>query len=274
MKPRASSFAGIGLTISLLGAGVAHSQQVPRTGTGVPDFSGIFSNAAIAPTKAPDPFAKGDVAMLTIQSRDSTLFAFEADAAIRDRGEEDKPQYRPEYWNKVRDLDLNGNAEDPAFSCMPAGIFRLGPPQKIVQTATELIFLYPASGNVFRVIPIDNRPVNEFLAQEQSYWGYSRGRWEGDKLVIETTAFNGNVWLGWPGYFTTPDLRVVEEIWWQDGKLMWQPTAHDSVLMEPYKAHVREQVRHEKADADLLLDAPCDDRALEMFEAIGSKTRG
>jgi hypothetical protein len=82
------------------------------------------------------------------------------------------------------------------------------------------------------------------------------------------------VWLGWPGYFTSPDLRVVEEMWWRDGKLMWQPTAHDSVLMEPYKGHARAQVRHEKDDADLLLDVPCDDRALEMFEAIGSKTRG
>jgi hypothetical protein len=274
MKQLASCFAAAGFTISLAFALAAHSQELRRTSAGVPDFSGIFSASVIAPTKAPDPFANGDVAMLTLQSRDSTLFAFEADAAIRERGEEEKPQYRPEHWNKVRELDLNGNARDPSFSCLPQGIFRLGPPQKIVQTATEMIFLYPANGNVFRVVSTDNRPENEFLAQEQSYWGYSRGRWEGDKLVIETTAFNGNVWLGWPGYFTSTDLRVVEEMWWQDGKLMWQPTAHDPVLMEPYKAHARAQVRHEKADADLLIDVPCDDRALEMFEAIGSKTRG
>ncbi len=274
MKPSKTCNLRVGLALCLLSSAATHSQNIPRTPTGVPDFSGIFNNAALAPTQAPDPFAKGDVAMLVVQSRDSTLFAFEADAAIRERGEEAKPQYRPEHWDKVRQLDLNGNAEDPAFSCMPEGTFRLGPPHKIVQTATEIIFLYPGKGNVFRVISIDSRPVNEFLAQEQSYWGYSRGHWEGDKLVIETTAFNGRVWLGWPGYFTSPDLRVVEELWWQDGKLMWQPTAHDSVLMQPYKAHVRELVPHQKPDADLLLDSPCEDRALEMFEAIGSKTRG
>jgi hypothetical protein len=242
--------------------------------SGVPDFSGIYGNGAVAPTKVPDPFAKGNVAALPLASRDNTLFSFEADFAVRERGEVDKPQYRPQYWEKVRELDLHGNTEDPTFSCMPAGAFRMGPPQKIVQTATEIIFLYPGNGNVFRVIPVDNRPENEFLAQEQTYWGYSRGRWEGDKLVIETIGFNGNVWLGWPGYFTSPDLRVVEEMWRQDGKLMWQPTAYDSVLMAPYKAHSRALVQNAKADADLMLDSPCEDRDLEIFEAAGSKIRG
>ena len=38
---------------------------------------------------------------------------------------------------------------------------RMGPPAKIVQTATELIFLYQ-QGNIFRVIPTDGRPHDRF----------------------------------------------------------------------------------------------------------------
>jgi hypothetical protein len=268
--------AGIGLLGTLCLATASHSQQVPRTSAGVPDFSGLY--ASVAPTKIPDPFAKGDLAMLSLPSRDNTLFAFEADFAVRERGELEKPQYRPEYWQKVREADLNGNKQDPVFTCMPAGPFRMGPPQKIVQTPTEIFFLYPSqypgSGSVFRAIAIDGRPANEFLANEQSYMGYSRGHWQGDRLVIETVGFNGKVWLGWPGYITTADLRVVEELWWENGKLKWQPTAFDSALLEPYKAHAQTLTPNPKADADMLVDGPCDERDLQIYENIGSTIRG
>lgn len=271
MKQRSLSAGSIFLAMLCLSA-AGQSQQIPRTSVGVPDFTGLYG--AVAPTRIPDPFANGDVAMLALQSRDNTLFSFEADFAVRERGELDKPQYRPQYWPKVREADLNGNKQDPVFSCMPAGPFRIGPPQKIVQTATEIIFLYPGSGAAFRVISIDGRSPNEFLANEQSYWGYSRGHWQGDRLVIETAGFNGKVWLGWPGYITSEDLRVVEEIWWENGKLMWQPTAHDSLLMEPFRAHARASTPNARTDAELLVDPPCDERSLEIFENIGSTTRG
>jgi hypothetical protein len=266
---------GLGFLAMLALAAAGQSQQVPRTGTGVPDFTGLYGS--VAPTKIPDPFAKGDLAMLALPSRDNTLFAFEADFAVRERGELEKPQYRPEYWAKVREADLNGNKEDPVFNCMPAGPFRLGPPHKIIQTATEIVFLYPTQypGNpTFRVISIDGRAPNEFLANEQSFWGYSHGRWQGDRLVIESVGFNGKVWLGWPGYITSEDLRVVEEIWWENGKLMWQPTAYDSVLMEPYKAHAQSLTPNSRADAEMMIDAPCDERDLEIYENIGSTIRG
>ena len=262
----------VGFLATLCLSAVSYSQQVPRTSTGVPDFSGLYG--AVAPTKIPDPFAKGDLAMLALPSRDNTLFAFEADFAVRERGELEKPQYRPEYWSKVRESDLHGNKEDPVFSCLPAGPFRMGPPQKIVQTPTEIVFLYPGNGTVFRVISIDGRPPNEFLANEQSFWGYSRGRWQGDRLIIETVGFNGKPWLGWPGYVTSEDLRVVEELWWENGKLMWQPTAYDSILMEPFKAHAHAMTPNAKADADLMIEPPCDERDLQIFENIGSTIRG
>ena len=44
-----------------------------------------------------------------------------------------------------------------------------------------------------RIIPIDNRPP---LPSRVQFWmGDSRGHWEGDTLVIETTNFNNQGWI-------------------------------------------------------------------------------
>ena len=40
--------------------------------------------------------------------------------------------------------------------------------------------------------------------------GYSTARWEGDSLVVETTGFNGKLWLDQIGHPTTDRLHVTE----------------------------------------------------------------
>ena len=68
----------------------------------------------------------------------------------------------------------------------------MGPPSKIVQTPTELIFLY-ASGNVFRVIPIDGRPHDPIKSQDTTWYGDAVGKWDGDKMVIDIVGFTALV---------------------------------------------------------------------------------
>jgi len=62
-----------------------------------------------------------------------------------------------------------------------------------------------------RIVPVDGRAP---LPQEIRAWtGYSRGRWEGDTLVIETTNFSDQAdFLGGGGQFlgTGGPLRIVE----------------------------------------------------------------
>ena len=72
------------------------------------------------------------------------------------------PTYKPEFLARVKELDGNQVFEDPAFTCGPPGIPRIGPPQRIVQTPTEVVILYDdLNGNFFRLIPTDGRPHRE-----------------------------------------------------------------------------------------------------------------
>jgi hypothetical protein len=55
-----------------------------------------------------------------------------------------------------------------------------------------------------RIIPLDNRPAPP--GGYSGWMGSSRGRWEGDTLVVETTNFNGRN----PFQRSTPNLKVTE----------------------------------------------------------------
>ena len=59
---------------------------------------------------------------------------------------------------------------------------------QIVQSAGYVMILFEMAHDV-RIIPLDGRP--HVPAALQQWIGDSRGRWDGDTLVIETTNFNG-----------------------------------------------------------------------------------
>jgi hypothetical protein len=82
-----------------------------------------------------------------------------------------------------------------------------------------------------RVVPLDGRPhVSGVL---RSYMGDSRGRWEGDTLVVETTNMNGKVGLTRNGN-TTPAserMRMVERFTRvADDTLQYEVTIDDPVV--------------------------------------------
>jgi hypothetical protein len=63
-----------------------------------------------------------------------------------------------------------------------------------------------------RIIPVDGRP--QISSKIRQWMGESRGRWEGDTLVIETTNFNGKVGITRNGntLLTSPDLKLTERL--------------------------------------------------------------
>ena len=149
------------------------------------------------------------------------------------------PTYKPEFLAKVRELDENQVFQDPAFTCGPPGIPRIGPPHRIVQTPREVVLLYDdLNGNFFRLIPTDGRPHREGI--ERSAHGDSVGHWEGDTLVIDVRNLSEETWLGDNGLFHTEDLRVTERLRREGDTLTWEATVEDpAVLVEPWKVNPR-----------------------------------
>jgi hypothetical protein len=110
-----------------------------------------------------------------------------------------QPPYKPELLDKVKDLARNESKTDPAFYCKPGGVPRIGPPHAIIQApGMPIVFLYQViAGNTFRLVPMDGRPHDP--ESDDTYYGDSIGRWDGDTLVVDTVHLNDDTWLGLDG---------------------------------------------------------------------------
>jgi hypothetical protein len=255
----------------------APSVPTPRTADGHPDLNGIWSGrggggGAAGAGEKEDPGKVVALLRARTPELDKTapvgtdanyaygIVNFERDSGIMQRMDPNRPLYKPEYWEKVRQLDFDGNAQDPAFRCLPEGVPRMGAPGKIIQTPKEITFLYGL--RMTRVIPTDGRPqppVSEWIG----LWnGRSVGRWEGDTLVIETVDFNDETWLAWPGWFHSIDMKVTERIRREGNSLIWQATVEDPVLQKPWITNPRTVRLNPNPNAELEEDLPCFERDL------------
>jgi hypothetical protein len=126
-----------------------------------------------------------------------------------------------------------------------------------------------------RIIPLDGRPHR--ASTIKTYLGDSRGRWEGDTLVVETTNFhpNGNP-MG--GYFTLSDqnLRLIERFrrvasdtleytFTVDNPTMWTKPWTAVINWKQSKGEVLEYACHEGNYSlpGMLAGARADERALD-----------
>lgn len=155
------------------------------------------------------------------------------DSVAARRADPDKPSYKPELIPRVERLDRLEAKLDPAMHCKLPGIVRSGPPEQIVQGPGVVVFLYDspdASYDAFRIIPTDGHPhrtAEESNGLSPSYMGDSIGKWEGDTLVVDTTDFNGDVWLGIDGWLTSTNLHVIERLRREGDTLHYQATVED-----------------------------------------------
>ena len=80
--------------------------------------------------------------------------------------------------------------------------------QEIIQKPGYVIILSSEVGNFHRIIPTDGRP---HVGPNARFWfGNSRGRWEGDTLVVEITNLNGRGWFDTAGNFFTENTKMTE----------------------------------------------------------------
>jgi hypothetical protein len=228
--------------------------DAPRLPDGRPDLSGTWDNGAGIDFVRPSQ--DGDSVCIVGCAAAPAATAANAPQTVRSG----PPQYRPEFAARVADLSARQVEEDPVLRCLPPGLPRIGPPDKIVQRTGEAVFLYEdVSGSFFRIVPTDGRALPQ--GNEPSFLGDSVGHWEGDTLVVETANFNGQSWLTDNGAFHTKDLRVVERVRRVGNTLEWTATATDpAVLAEPWQAPKRVA---QLTDLEIVESPPCIDRSLD-----------
>jgi hypothetical protein len=249
------------------GGAAQQNAPTPRTPDGHPDLSGMWGGGGGGGGDKPDE--KGNLTVLfkqrpcSEQQKDlgncAQAVNFERDSGVEQRMDP-IPMYKPEFWERVQYLDREGIKEDPTFHCKPAGVPRMGPPAKIVQTGTELIFLYQQA-NTFRVIPIDGRPHDPIKSQDTTWYGDAVGKWDGDTMVIDIVGFNDESWLGWPGWLHSNNMHVIEKYTRNGNTLTWQATVEDpDVLLAPFVTEPRTLRLNPNPKATLIEDLPCEER--------------
>jgi hypothetical protein len=169
-----------------------------------------------------------------------------------------RPTYKPEYWDKVQQLDMWTNKFDPVMTCQPLGVPREGPPRRIYQTDRDVTFIYTggdAGGGYgeYRIIPTDGRKHDPKRAIETTYMGYAVGNWEGDTLVVDSISFVDTTWLGRGGFIHSDSMHVVERFTRQGDVLLYDVTVEDpEMLVEPYVFPTRIVRRSANPDAGLI----------------------
>jgi len=100
--------------------------------------------------------------------------------------------------------------DEPDAHCLPQGVPKVNQapvPFKIVQTDSLVVIVYEAF-NLWRQVHLDGREFADDL--NPSWMGYSKGKWEGDTLVVETRGLNGKQWLDHNGLPASDKLVVIE----------------------------------------------------------------
>ncbi|HJT89331.1 MAG TPA: hypothetical protein VJ732_15795 [Bryobacteraceae bacterium] len=189
---------------TLLAAGLARAQWVnypesgiPRGPDGQPDLT------------APAPHAPGGKTDLSGIWIPSGMTFFGNLAAGLQPGD-----VLPLPWAAAlqQQRETRNHQDDPLARCLPQGVPRINTngmfPFKIIQTPKEVVILYEEM-NLFRQVFMDGRKLEP--NPNPTWLGYSTGKWDGDTLVVETTGFNGKIWLDTgKGHPASDALHVTE----------------------------------------------------------------
>jgi hypothetical protein len=212
-------------------------EPTPRLADGHPDMTGNWIWGAMNwryGFRRCGPTQSADCSTTWNQTID---FEFEAPS----RYGPSRPVYKPEFWDKIQQLDMWTNKEDPVMTCQPLGIPRQGPPRRIFQSANDVTFVYGeyADGGggygEYRIIPTDGRKHDPNEAQTTKYMGYTVGHWEGDTLVLDSISFNDQTWLARGGFFHSDQMHVVEKFTRKGNEIRYEVTVEDpEVLVEPW----------------------------------------
>jgi hypothetical protein len=171
--------------------GASATQALPRTADGKPDFSGFWQamNTANYDIEARSAGKNGPAALGVVEGNELP--------------------YQPEMLAKKKENFANRDTLDTEKNCFLPGVPRIMYmpfPFQIVQTSSLVMMLFEyvhAVRNVYMDKPHPRGPIEWWM-------GDSRGRWEGDTLVVDVVHFNDQTWFDRAGNSHSDELHVVE----------------------------------------------------------------
>ncbi len=193
----ATAVAAVSVLLSTPAAGQAPEESSqpytpPRTLDGQPDLQGIWQ---VLNTAAWD-----------IQDHPGRLGVPAGQGVV----EGNKIPYQPWALAKKQENFENRLTADPEAKCYMPGVPRITYmpyPFQILQFPDRVLILYEYV-HVTRTIYMDGSPHPE---GHIDFWmGDSRGRWDGDTLVVDVIHFNDQTWFDRAGNLHSDALHVVE----------------------------------------------------------------
>jgi hypothetical protein len=174
--------------------------------------------------------------------------------------------YQP--WAAAKKLEnfANRKTADPLANCYMPGIPRIMYmefPFHIFQTSEHVAITFEWS-QVFRLIYINGQTGRTGI----EFWmGDSRGRWEGDTLVVDVKDHNDRTWFDMAGNFHSEALHLVERYTMLDADtIQYEVTIEDpKVFTRPWKIRMP---LHRQKNMDRILEYQCQAEAEEANEAF------
>jgi hypothetical protein len=226
------------------------ASAIPRTADGRPNLQGIWQVRNRASYDLQDHHAR---------------HGMPAGRSVVDGG--DIP-YQDWAAKKKEENFANRATADPLASCYMPGVPRIMYmefPFQIFQTRDHVAMTFEWS-QVFRLIYTNGRPAPEGL----DFWmGDSRGRWEGDSLVVDVRSHNDKTWFDMAGNFHSEALQLVERYTMTDpDTIRYEVTIEDpKVFTRPWRISMP---LHRHKDMDRVLEYQCQ---AELEEANGAFER-
>jgi hypothetical protein len=209
--------------------------DIPRTREGKPDFTGIWQVMNSAAWDIQDHQARKGVP---------------AGMGVVDGNE---IPYQPSALAKKRENFENRATADPETKCYLPGLPRLMYmpfPFQIFQTPGKITMLFEYV-HATRPIYTDGTP---HPSGHIDWWlGDSRGRWEGDTLIVDDVDFNDETWFDRSGNFHSDQLHLVERFTPLDADhITYEVTVEDpKVFTRPWRMSMI-LYRHREANLQLL----------------------
>jgi hypothetical protein len=203
------------------------SYRAPRAADGHPDLNGIWQALNTANWDLQDHAARsGPVTTL------GASFSVPAGLGVVEGNE---IPYQPWAAEKKRQNQENWLTLDPEIRCYLPGVPRATyqpHPFQIVQSRSTILIAYEFA-SASRIV----RMGNVVEAPIESWMGWSRGRWEGETLVIDVTGMNDRTWFDRAGNFHSEALHVVERFTRTGPDHLWyEATIEDpKVFTRPWK---------------------------------------